>query len=161
MSVCGYGLGYPRVTGLTLFPSAELALARARVVLEKFFEGHAFDWERQVIIASSHGRTPRCYKISYRLVVTGFRMTMAAVKARLVAVDTEKLFDPAPYNKTQKLRAVGAIKAASDRRVMDLARRPITAELLGTTLVRSELVVIEVPGGSTLIFVFAAGPGRR
>ena len=127
-----------------------MALEQGRAVVERFFEGQeSFSWER-VLVASSHGlvtkRGEQKHKVSFRLIVPGFKMTTAAMKRRLIAVDPRRVFDRQPYGETtQKLRAVGSIKTPEDRRVMHYDGTA-TAELLESTLVqlvREEDVLIE------------------
>ena len=104
-------------------------------MLDLFFAGEAGFRQEGVVVAASHGPKPGStqFKLSFRLIVPGFKMRMSAIKARLEAVDTAGVFDRAPYNKAQKLRCIGAYKTPTDRRVMALqGAAPSAALLLGT-----------------------------
>ena len=76
------------------------------------------------------------HKLSFRIIVPGFKMTMSAMKQRLAEVDPRGVFDRSPYMKTQKLRVVGAHKTPEDRRVMDLHGQLPTREAMGLSLVQ-------------------------
>ena len=137
-------------------------------MLNKFFEGQpSFDWD-DVVVASSHGQVRRgggqVHKVSYHLFVPGFKMTMAAMKHRLEAVDGDRLMDRTVYKSTQKLRAVGATKTARDKRVLSvegtLSREVAAASLVQLTA-EDDIVVRSRPMAGSALPVPVPSPGLR
>ena len=94
--------------------TAPALLQTALAAVATFF-GHMPDG---VVIASSHGGE----KLSYRIFVLGFRMTMSDIKKRIIrlGLDKNRPFDTAIYSANQKLRMVGSIKTPEDARVLKL-----------------------------------------
>ena len=98
-----------------------------------------------IVIAASHGDAlppdhPCHTKLSYRIFVLGFRMTMADQKARILRLGLDSRhggpFDPAIYSVNQKLRMVGSIKTPDDPRVLARTDGDPTAARLRDTLVQ-------------------------
>ena len=93
----------------------------------------------RVLIAASHGGD----KLSYRIIIAGFRMKLGDVKKRIVrlGLNADNPFDGHVYGSNQKLRMVGSIKTAGDARplvLIDAQQREVapTEALLTDTLVQ-------------------------
>ena len=123
--------------------TAPALLAAALAALVTFF-GFMPDL---VVLASSHGPPtgPNAHKLSFRIYVSGFRMRLADVKARILRLGLDSRhggpFDPAIYSTNQKLRLVGSVKGSGDTRnlqLIDSAGAPVqpTPDLLLATLVQ-------------------------
>ena len=113
-----YTVGLPvfDVDGQTTDTDARSLLAHALDGVRTFFLGDM----PPVIIASSHGGS----KLSYRILVPGFRMRLSDVKKRILRLGLDDKsggpFDPAIYGVNQKLRMPGSFKTPQDARVLKL-----------------------------------------
>lgn len=133
------------VDGKTTNTTATALLTAALAGVATFFKEDAVLGGRvpSCLIAASHGLGPGHFngdKLSFRIFVSGVRMRLSDVKARLVrlGLDKNRPYDGAIYGANQKLRMVGSIKTPEDRRPLILVDRdgaeiePTPALLLDT-----------------------------
>ena len=133
-------------------------LADALRGVETFF-GHL---PARILVATSHGAG----KLSFRIYVPGYRMSMADQKARIVRLklDKNRPFDAAIYGANQKLRMAGSIKSPQDARVLALSDAdgvPIDRALITAAMLADTLVQVVDPGWPLLEEALAVPETKR
>ena len=124
-------------------------LARCKQCLRDFFgDVPDYDFERQIVTATSHGAA----KWSFRFYNASVVATPKDIKKRIqllnLSVPLGGVFDEAVYGSQQKLRAVGSIKTPEDARQLRLVGVPLhDDDALRSALART--VIQQVPPDAT------------